>query len=210
MLSLLDSSIINWLAKYRLLEEAMAVRKVMRANLLVLRELKYQLKDNKGPLGRPILDPPTLAYARAFCESLGTLPSTTAESDDRRLLSKKNDNLWHGVVRVKVDLGEAELFAATRSFGDFAIWTADRKSLIALSKLPGCEHIHRRIVGHVYCLERMIRDLIESHGYDVIAPKLCPGYHSVDKAVIAGDGCCDVLLAAEAELQEACRGLLAA
>lgn len=211
MRCLLDSSIFNALARYRLLDEAMAVRGVSKADLLVLKELKYQLIDNRDPLGRPILDTPTLNFARAYCAGISTISSTPAESEDRRLLSKKNDNLWHGVVRVKVDLGEAVLFAATKEMSQFSVWTADKKSLIALSKIPECGHVHARMVGRVFCLERIVRDLIEAHGYDVVAPKLCTSYHSVDKAIKAGaDSCCTVLRAAEDELQEACRGLLAA
>jgi hypothetical protein len=206
---LLDTSIVNSLAKYRLLNEALLVRTVQPADLLILRELHYQLLSNQGPKG-PILDAATLTVAKNFCTGLAFLPSNPNESQDRKLLNTRNDNIWHEARRVKVDGGEANIFAATLSHARCPIWTADKKSLIALSLWPGCQHIHQRMLGTVFCLERMIRDLITAHGFGVIAPKIVVGYHSIDRAIGAGAGdCCKVLQDDEKKLQADCKGLLA-
>jgi hypothetical protein len=208
---LLDTSIVNALAQYRLLDEALLVQKVQPADLLILPELHYQLESNTNSRGQPILDPNSLGVARKFCASLQRIKSSPDESNDRFLLNKRNDDIWHEARRVKIDGGEANLFAATKNLNQFSIWTADKKCLIALSKWPKCEHIHQRIVGHVLCLERIIRNLIEVHGFNAIAPKVAKGYHAVDGAIALGDAeCCNKLREHETQLQQGCNGLLAA
>src|SRR5687768_10136979 len=107
---LLDTSKFNWLFKYRLYDEALAVHRIKRDDLLVLRELKFQLEDNKDARGQPVLDQHTLGIARKFCDGLKTIPSMPNESHDRRLLNTRNDNIWHEVRRVKIDGGEANIF----------------------------------------------------------------------------------------------------
>jgi hypothetical protein len=220
MPSLLDSSIYNALAKYRLLDKALAVCGITRSDVLVLRELKYQLESNKDRYQKPILDPATLKYALDFYHGVGTkppqplqiLPGNWVDSTDNKLLNTKQAaTIWWSTKPVKVDGGEAEIFAATKNCPNLSIWTADLKCLVALAKRPECAHIHSRSVGKVYCLERILRELIKAHGFATVSTQIVPGHPSIDRPLGLGAAECDAaFLAFEAEVQKESNGLLVA
>jgi hypothetical protein len=217
MPTLVDSSIYNALARYRLLDEGLAVRGITRADIFVLKELKWQLKDNKDKFGKPILDPASLQVAKDFYDDVRGAPPQPlqiidprwVDPSDLQLLDNKWVEIWHGVKRVKVDGGEAVLFACSKNLANFSIWTSDIKSLIALGKHAGYASIHGQIAGKVYCLERMIRDLVQAYGFGPVSSKIVAHVHSIDDAMKQGQaGCGASLLAAEAQLRTDCNGLL--
>ena len=207
---LLDTSIIGKLIKYRLLDDALDVFKVPRSEIFILRETLYQLKDNKGKQGVALYTESELAAGLSFCDGLGIIKNIdrSVNNEEFNALTRRSE-LRHEGVTVRIDNGEALIFAHTQFLEDFLIWTADRKSLIALFMQVGCEKIHARIRGRVVCLEKIIRSLVEKKGFDFVLPRISRGHHSVDRAMQCGkDGCIASLRAAEEKLQADCNGLL--
>jgi hypothetical protein len=81
--------------------------------------------------------------------------------------------------------------------------------LIALAKIEEAKNIHKRVVGHVYCLERVFRELIEDAGFGAVAPKVIGCNREITAAIAKGKkDCVDLLQNAEQQLQKSCSGLL--
>lgn len=213
MTHLFDTSIVVELAKCNLLDAVQKHWRIDRSKILILSELPSQLMKNENQRTKlPILDRPSLQRANSFVSGLNYVPRSDGDPIARQeliALQRKNDDVWHEARRVKVDGGEAQLFAATRTLKDFSVWTADKKSLIALSMWPNCQNVHTRLKGKVWCFERIMRELIPTYGFQNLATTLKTDHKAIASAFGEGsEKCAAMLLVAEQELQIACQGLL--
>ena len=209
MPSLPDTSAVFQLIRCDLLDLALKTLKVKDSDVELLGETYSKAENNKDSLGRPILTAAQRDACLNFCKRVGRIKYPWANAAENIALTKKRDDLWHEGRRVAVDGGEAQIFGYTHKLTNFTIWTADNKCLIALAKIEECKHIHKRVIGRVYCLERILRELIEDAGFDQIAPKVVGCNREITNAISKGKGRCrELLLQAEEQLQKHCGGLL--
>jgi hypothetical protein len=182
---------------------------VVHADIKVLAETSFIADSNRDRRGRPVFTPAERTQCLNFCAKVGVIKNPWTNPSEHISLTKKRD-LWHGVTRVAVDGGEAQLFGYTHRVPNCTIWIADKKCLIALALLPEWKPIHKRVTGRVYCLERLCREMIQRHGFNTVSGLATGTPPDVLRLAIAKgrSKCCDHLKAAEDQLQIDCCGLL--
>lgn len=73
-----------------------------------------------------------------------------------------------------IDPGEAILFSAASRAAE-RLATGDKKAIEALALAPLAAELRARLQGRVVCLEQVVLDAIERHGFVAIRAKVVPG-----------------------------------
>ena len=167
MLVLSDTDLILKLAEFELLDEAIAVLDAKRKDVRVLPELDYVLS------GQRIHDTVTRsAIQRTMAWTRGIPKITKADISDLAVL--QGATLKVGTRTLRINRGEAVLFAATGSLSDYIVATGDKNSLRVLASWPPCAPICARMEKRVVCLELIVRRLIGKFGYNAVQGKVSP------------------------------------
>ena len=208
---LLDTSIIVELNKFNLLEKFLSAFDISRTDIYILKEIVHKLSSNApGWDGKKPFSEKLLKRCTAFCDGLTVIKSPYLDIGERDALQKKHHNIRVDGKSVKIDEGEAQLFAFSAQVADFRIYTADRKALMALTEWPGCDTIRTRLAGRVICLERVLRQIAAKHGFSKLPVALKECHDPVGAAVKAGEVHCPTILkTAENRLQVILKGFLA-
>ncbi len=77
---------------------------------------------------------------------------------------------------LKIDPGEAILFAATSEYPEAVVATGDKQSLVALSSAEGetCVRVRERMAGRVICFEQTMLRVIDGSGFDFVLERVVP------------------------------------
>ena len=75
---------------------------------------------------------------------------------------------------VKIDPGEAILYALLAEHGSFFLTSKDKNAMRALTHAPSLQYIKSAIAGRVICLETILLMLIDRYGVERIGRALAP------------------------------------
>jgi len=149
-LILIDNDALLKLARYGLLNEAVALFDCFPRDLRVLATAKYSLLPAKNRL-RLCEDEESAARLEAFLRTSNPLEAGSA---DPELLDTLN-------AVQNIDAGESLLLAVGASNRDALVITGDKRSLAALCSDDSVAHVSRALAGRVVSLEVLFIHLAE-------------------------------------------------
>jgi hypothetical protein len=158
MVLLSDSDLIIKLAELDLLDIAVDALSVDRSNVRILPELRRVLGSPRVCSSH---SGDGMRRAITFAEKTRTLDKI--DSAEQIILHGASAKYCNRTIRI--DSGEAVLYAATKFFPTFLVATGDKRSLRVLALSQDCAAIHARLKNHVICLEQIVLKLIDKHGY---------------------------------------------
>jgi hypothetical protein len=148
---LIDNDALLKLARYGLLDEALAIFDCTAAGAIVLASAKYKLLPAKNRL-RFCKDEESAARLEAFLRTSNQLDAGLADSD---LLDVLN-------AVPKIDAGEALLFAVGATNSNTLVITGDKRSLEALCSHDSVADVSKSLAGRVVSVEVLFSMLAES------------------------------------------------
>jgi predicted nucleic acid-binding protein len=157
----LDNDVIIKLTTCGLLSEALECLKIDQSNARVLSSARFVFGSSKM---RKKHSEQVLSSATEFVKGCMTIPPQ--DSDDYRLLEQQ--------IKNDIDAGEATLIAAAVQESNFWIVTGDKRCLKALAATKELDSIHKKLQGHVICLEQIICKLITAQGFASVREKVVP------------------------------------
>ncbi len=149
---LFDNDALLKLARYGLLDEAIALFGCTSADVSVLATAKYYLLPARNRL-RFCEDEESAAKLESF---LGASKRLDAQAADPDLL----DSL---TIIENIDAGEALLLAVGATNRDTLVITGDKRSLAALCSHDSVVHVSSALAGRVVSMEVLFLYLIEHH-----------------------------------------------
>src|SRR4051812_43264564 len=63
-----------------------------------------------------------------------------------------------------------------------------RQPFLTDAQREDCKHIHQRVAGHVYCLERILREVIDDVGFEKVGPRVVGANREIMSAIAKGKG----------------------
>lgn len=167
---LIDNDVLLKLARYALLDEAIALFECTPTDVRVLATAKYRLLPAKNRL-RFCKDEESAARLEAFLKTSNPLDPGLADPD-----------LWDVLNAVpNIDSGEALLFAVGANNRDTLVITGDKRSLAALCSHDSVIHVSNALAGRVVSMEVLFSILVEhqfAHVQECVRSK-----PNVDKAL---------------------------
>ena len=169
MICLADNDIILKLACCDLLTETLTALEATTADVYVLGSAVHKLLSPNNP-ARAKVRPGEPEYARlnAFFRTVRIIQAHPSPEESAAF----NDAL-------KIDPGEAILFAATGAYPDAIVATGDKQSLAALSNAQSeiCAKVRERMAGRVICFEQTILRVIDGIGFELVLERVVPARH---------------------------------
>lgn len=147
---LIDNDALLKLARYGLLDEAIALLKCNSTDAIVLATAKYKLLPHKNRL-RFCKDEESAARLEAFLRTSNLLDAELADPDILDLLNDVPN----------IDAGEALLFAMGASNSNTLVVTGDKRSLEALCSHDSVANVSKALAGRVVSLEVLFSMLAE-------------------------------------------------
>lgn len=74
-----------------------------------------------------------------------------------------------------IDAGEAQLFASACESPGVLVVTGDKRSICSLASARACQEIVQSLAGRVVCLEQVVKEVINTKGFDYAKRKIVPG-----------------------------------
>ncbi|MBA2679384.1 MAG: hypothetical protein H0U76_13420 [Ktedonobacteraceae bacterium] len=81
-----------------------------------------------------------------------------------------------------LDTGESQLLAILATRGATALFTGDKRAIMATERLLDCVPILAAVVGKMKCLEQLLKQMLEGNALDAIRGIIC-GEPDVDRAL---------------------------
>lgn len=166
MICLADNDMILKLACCDLLGEALTALEATTDDVYVLGSAVHKLLSPSKP-ARAKVKPGEPEYARleAFFRAVRVIQAEPSPEESAAF----NDVL-------KIDPGEAILFAATSEYPEAVVATGDKQSLVALSSAEGetCVRVRERMAGRVICFEQTMLRVIDGSGFDFVLERVVP------------------------------------
>jgi len=147
---LIDNDALLKLARYGLLDEALALFECTPTDVCVLATAKYRLLPARNRL-RFCQDEESAARLEAFLKTSNPLDAGLADPD---LLDVLN-------AVPNIDAGEALLFAVGATNRDTLVITGDKRSVKALCSDDSVTHVSNALAGRVVSIEVLFLMLIE-------------------------------------------------
>jgi hypothetical protein len=147
---LIDNDALLKLARYGLLDEAVALFECNPTDVRVLATAKYQLLPAKNRL-KFCKDEESAARLEAFLKTSNQLDAGLADPDLFDVLNAVPN----------IDAGEALLFAVGATNRDTLVITGDKRSLKALCSDDSATHVSNSLAGRVVSMEVLFLMLIE-------------------------------------------------
>jgi hypothetical protein len=147
---LIDNDVLLKLARYGLLDEAIALFECTPTDVRVLATAKYRLLPAKNRL-RFCKDEESAARLEAFLKTSNPLDAGLADPD---LLDVLN-------AVPNIDAGEALLFAVGANNRDTLVITGDKRSLAALCSHDSVADVSKALAGRVVSMEVLFSMLTE-------------------------------------------------
>ena len=169
MICLADNDIILKLACCDLLAEAMEAWESAPDDVYVLGSAVHKLLRPNDPT-KALVKPsePEYARLRAFFGAVRIImavppPEEIVAFDDA----------------LKIDPGEAILFAATAEYPEAIVATGDKKSLASLAGAQNeiCARVCERMAGRCSCFEQTMLKVIDGIGFDIVLERVVPARH---------------------------------
>jgi hypothetical protein len=157
---LTDNDIVEKLAIYDLLENALASLGASPSDVYVLPTLKHRIGGKVR----------TKATNRLGVEVVDRILEFLGGVNEIRDYSLSDQLLLDDVVNI--DPGEAILLAATGVYPISLLLTGDKRCLRAIATCPDCKTIALRIRGKVICFEQILLRLIEDLGFEQVLAKV--------------------------------------
>ncbi|WP_151703821.1 hypothetical protein [Nitrincola alkalilacustris] len=160
-LYLLDSDVAKKICQYQLLDELTGALKCGLDDLLVLPQLKFQLKlkDDKKALEK-LGSPESVEQARLLVENALEV-EIIAESANPILELNRPD----------IDTGEAILFAALYESSDDSLLSGDKRAFVALSKIEGMALVDS-LWARMISMEEAMFIILKSSDFDLVSSKV--------------------------------------
>ena len=156
-LILLDNDALVKLARYGLLNEALALFGCQIADVRVLATAKYVLLPAKNPLLH-CKDEDSYSTLKTFLNIAQGLDAKSADAQMLDTLSAVQN----------IDAGEALLLAVGATDKDALIITGDKRSLAALCSQKSVNHISNVLESRVVSMEVLFSCLVNKHPFDYI------------------------------------------
>jgi len=147
---LIDNDALLKLARYGLLDEAIALFECTPTDVRVLATAKYRLLPAKNRL-RLCKDEESAARLEAFLKTSNPLDAGLADPD---LLDVLN-------AVPNIDSGEALMFAVGANNRDTLVITGDKRSLVALCSHDSVAHVSNALADRVVSMEVLFSILVE-------------------------------------------------
>ena len=165
MICLADNDIIYKLAACDLLDNALAALSLARTDVYVLPTAKYKFRitQRSSAQGERRYGAEVFARIRDFLVSVREL-NVPGLPEELQLLAGVDG----------IDPGEAVLFAATAQFDQYLLATGDKNSIRALASTSICRSIAQRLCGHVFCLEQIVKRVMQHCGFSYVKDKIIP------------------------------------
>jgi hypothetical protein len=155
---LTDNDVILKLAACDLLEDALIALQVTKDNVYISSTTRFSVVSQARKLG-----PNVTTRVTNFLNGIKTI-DWDIPSEEVSLFEDAID----------IDVGEAILFAATAAVSQFRLITSDKRSLRALTQSEEFANIVNRLKGRVVCLEQLIQQCINHHGFDSVKNRIVP------------------------------------
>ncbi|MCP2729697.1 hypothetical protein [Limnofasciculus baicalensis] len=147
---LIDNDALLKLARYGLLDQALALFKCTPTDVSVLPAAKYRLLPAKNRL-RFCKDEESAARLEAFFKTSNRLDAGLADPDLLDILNAVPN----------IDAGEALLFAVAANNRNTLVITGDKRSLEALCSYDSVAHVSKALAGRVVSVEVLFSMLAE-------------------------------------------------
>ena len=145
---LLDNDFLFKFVACDLIEPALELLGLTRANIRVLESLPFVARKSKSV--KKNYNEDTLARSIAYAEGIAKV-MPNLESEAYKRLSQIEG----------IDQGEATLFARALDEGGVILATGDKRALKALATAPNIDDLHTRLKSRIVCIEQVMGALAE-------------------------------------------------
>lgn len=169
-----DTDLVIKLAELNLLDAAAGISGGRKEDLYLLPEVGRVLRS-PGFLTRLSdkgLSRTGVSRATDFAAKCSRLQGSV-DRNDHVILSRASAHFKGRTIRV--DQGEAVLFASSGKLPDHRIATGDKRSLRTIAMCPACKSVCNKLRGRVVCLEQIVLGIIDRRGFAFVQKRVASG-----------------------------------
>lgn len=161
----IDNDVISKLASCDLLDDAITVLGLQKADVRILGTFKHRFGITNEKRRAKVEQQVGVAAYQRLIDFQGSVGEVEVNHGD--LLTAFED-------LAAIDAGEAQLYAEASEIADSFIVTGDKRSIRSLASAAACREICQNLSGRVICFEQLIKDILSRREFHQVKGKIVP------------------------------------